>query len=218
MPVDPAPGTTGLRPEIPPAPRDEIEPHYSPSGNSSASSRSTCSPGMVFTRPLRISSTRRLISSPQAASTPTSGDSLLKLSDRRSTNNSRSCSGINRGQTGLAPFPKQNLRVVSQIFHRQSGMLRDPPQHLRANLNIVVKCPDEIRVTGSLQCNVGGTFMRFRRPSDAQQCSIHAASFRTWPPAHVVAKLIVFCPTFSISIRSAITRSASASTAASASP
>ena len=48
---------------------------YSPSGNSSASSRSTCSPGMVFTRPERMSSTRRLISSSQAASTPSSAGS-----------------------------------------------------------------------------------------------------------------------------------------------
>jgi hypothetical protein len=64
---------------------------------------------------------------------------------------------------------------------------------------------------------VGGTLVRFRRPTDAQQRSIHPASFRTWPPAHTVAKLIVFCPTFAVSMRSAITRSASASTAASAS-
>jgi len=57
---------------------------YSTSGNSSSSSRKTCSLGIVFTLPERISSTRRLISSAQASSTPSSAGPSSKLSTRRS--------------------------------------------------------------------------------------------------------------------------------------
>ena len=105
----------------------------------------------------------------------------------------------------------------SQIPQLQPGMLRDPRQHLRPNFNPFVKCPHEIRMSGPLQCNVGRAFVRLRRPTDAQQSSINAIRLRTGPLAHAEAKLITLCPTFSNSIRSAITRSASASTAASAS-
>ncbi len=91
MPRDFARGTNGPRFEIPLSPQDETETTYSPSGNSSANSLSTCSPGIVFTRPERISSTRRLISSSQAASTPSSAGSSSRLSTKRSISKPRSC-------------------------------------------------------------------------------------------------------------------------------
>ena len=57
--------------------------------------------------------------------------------------------------------------------------------------------------------------MKVLGDQDPNQRPIHARRFRTRPSAQ--AKLIIFCPIFSDSMRSAITRSASASTAASAS-
>src|SRR5579863_1166382 len=71
-------------------PQDEIRTAYSASGNSSAISRSTCLPGIVFTRPERMSSTRRLISSTQAASAPSSAGPSSRLSTSRSISRPRS--------------------------------------------------------------------------------------------------------------------------------
>ena len=55
-------------------------PNSSSFSNHLALSASTCSPGIVFTRPDRISSTRRLISSSHAASTPSSAGSFGSMS------------------------------------------------------------------------------------------------------------------------------------------
>src|SRR5207245_4747166 len=100
----------------------------------------------------------------------------------------------------------------------QPGMVGDAGQHLGADFCAFVKCPNEILVSRTLQCNVGRTLDSFGNPADAKEGSIYAIGFRTGPLAHTEAKLMVLCPTFSISMRSAITRSARASTAASASP
>jgi hypothetical protein len=94
-------------------------------------------------------------------------------------------------------------------------MFGNPSQHFRPDLDAVVKGPNKICEAGSLQNNVGGTSEGLRRPTDPQQRLVNARRFRTRPSAH--AKLIIFCPIFSDSMRSAITRSARASTAASAS-
>src|SRR5882724_6811766 len=96
-------------------------------------------------------------------------------------------------------------------------MFRNSGQHLRANFNVVMKGPREVGVAGFLKRDVRGTFEGLRRPANTKQRLVHPMCLRTRPLAHTDAKLIVFCPTFSVSIRSAITRNARASTAASAS-
>lgn len=81
--------------------------------------------------------------------------------------------------------------------------------------NAIMPRPREIRESLSLKLDMGTPFLRFRLPADTEQCSINANGFTAWPRAH--ENRIDLGGFLACSVRSAMTRSARAVTATSAS-
>lgn len=105
-----------------------------------------------------------------------------------------------------------------QILWAQSCSLRNARKHFRADLLGIMKCKNEIGEAGTLQCLMGTTRSN-HLPTETLQCGKHLFSLCARPLAHAAAKEIeigsISCSPFSM--RSATTRSASASAKAIAS-
>ncbi len=128
-----------------------------------------------------------------------------------------------KGRRGAGALKRRNFlfhRIrspfcASQILRLQSCIFRNLFQRDRAKLHAIMPRPGEARESFSLQLNMGTLLFSSRPPSNAQQCPVDAARLTARPRAH--KNRMDFGDFRICSVRSAITRSASAVTLTSAS-